>query len=294
MKRACAGRVWSIYRRSAPSQNFSDPYFRGAQGAEDYPLFVKPDKPLSVHDVMGLMRDHYEGTPYDMTKGVDAGPFGSPLRLRDLAFSMDGKNYMWERPISTQQAGFVVVTQSRSHLPDPVGGVTWFTPDEAYTSCFTPLYCAIEALPEPYIKGDYKKFSMDSAWWVTNLVSNLAYDRWSRVIPDVQKAQPEQESAAAQDAARDRRDRRQAGIQRSGPYERVPDQLLGLDRRRGLPPLARARRGDPDQARRRLRERSKRPGQCAGYSTEWLQEVVKARPEQFKLPENRKAVETDH
>ena len=144
---------------------------------------------------MALMRDHYEGTPYDMTKGVDAGPFGSPLRLRDLAFSVDGKSYMWERPISTQQAGFVVVTQSRKDLPDAIGGVTWFTPDEASTSCFTPLYCAIDALPEPYTRGDYKKFSLDSAWWVTNLVSNLAYDRWSRVIPDIQKAQRDQESA---------------------------------------------------------------------------------------------------
>ena len=173
-KRACAGRVWSICRRAAPSQNFSDAYFRGVEGAEDYPLFVKPDKPLAVQDVMALMRDHYEGTPYDMTKGVDAGPFGSPLRLRDLAFSVDGKSYMWERPISTQQAGFVIVTQSRKDLPDAIGGVTWFTPDEASTSCFTPLYCGIDALPEPYTRGDYKKFSWDSAWWVTNLVSNLA------------------------------------------------------------------------------------------------------------------------
>ena len=175
---------------------------------------------------MMLMRDHYEGTPYDMTKGVDAGPFCSPLRLRDLAFSVDGKGYMWERPISTQQAGFVVVTQSRSQLPDAIGGVTWFTPDEASTSCFTPLYCAIDTLPEPYTRGDYKKFSWDSAWWITNLVSNLAYDRWSRVIPDIQKAQTEQESVAAQDAAGDRGDGRQAGIQRSGPHERVLDQLL--------------------------------------------------------------------
>ena len=102
---------------------------------------------------MALMRDHYEGTPYDMTKGVDAGPFGSPLRLRDLAFSVDGKSYMWERPISTQQAGFVVVTQSRKDLPDAIGGVTWFTPDEASTSCFTPLYCSIDALPEAYTRG---------------------------------------------------------------------------------------------------------------------------------------------
>ena len=77
-KRACAGRVWSIYRRSSPSSGFSDAWFRGAEGVEDYPLFVKPDRPSGVRDVMALMRDHFEGTPYDMTKGIDAGPFGSP------------------------------------------------------------------------------------------------------------------------------------------------------------------------------------------------------------------------
>ncbi|WP_165073172.1 dipeptidase [Paludisphaera rhizosphaerae] len=194
-RRACAGRVWSVYRRSTPSANFSDAWFRGEEGSEDYPLFIKPDRPLELADVMGLMRDHYEGTPYDMTKGVDAGPFGSPLRARDLKFKVDGKDYMWERPISTQQAGFVVVNQMRANLPDAVGGVSWFTPDEASTSCFTPLYCSIDALPASYVSGDYGKFSWDSAWWVTNLVSNLTYDRWSRVFPDVKKAQAEREGA---------------------------------------------------------------------------------------------------
>jgi dipeptidase len=82
-QRACAGRVWSIYRRSAGSQKFSDAFFRGKEGAEDYPLFIKPDAPLGVSDVMALMRDHYEGTPYDMTKGLDAGPFGTPYRFRE-------------------------------------------------------------------------------------------------------------------------------------------------------------------------------------------------------------------
>ncbi|KAJ3046590.1 hypothetical protein HK102_013128 [Quaeritorhiza haematococci] len=130
-----------------------------------------------------------------MTKGVDAGPFGSPLRARDLTFKVDGQEFMWERPISTQQAGFVVVNQMRAGLPDAVGGVSWFTPDEASTSCFTPFYCAIDALPASYTNGDYGKFSWESAWWVTNLVSNLAYDRWSRVYPDVRKAQVEQEAA---------------------------------------------------------------------------------------------------
>jgi dipeptidase len=194
-KRAGGGRVWSVYRRVAPSQAFSPDYFRGVDGAEDYPLFIKPDHRLGVADVMALMRDHYEGTPFDMTKGLDAGPFGSPYRFRGLTWNVDGRACMWDRAISTQQAGFVTVSQSRRDLPNAVGGVLWFTPDDAYTSCFTPLYCSAKSLPESYVKGDHNAFSWDSAWWVFNLVSNLTYDRWSRIIPDVQKAQREQEGS---------------------------------------------------------------------------------------------------
>ena len=192
-KRVCATRIWSIYRRVAPSAKFSPDFHRCVEGAEDYPLFVRPEKKLSVHDVMGLMRDHYEDTEFDMTKGIDAGPFGSPYRFRDLSFQLDGKSYCWERPISTQQAGFVMLSQCRNWLPDPVGGVYWFTPDDPYTSCFTPLYCGITRLPVSYTRGDHDKFSWDSAWWIFNLVSNLTYDRWSRILPDVQKAQRENE-----------------------------------------------------------------------------------------------------
>jgi dipeptidase len=292
--RACAGRVWSIYRRSAPSQNFSDAYFRGAPGADDYPLFIKPDKPLSVQDVMALMRDHYEGTPYDMTKGVDAGPYCSPFRLRDLAFSLDGKSYMWERPISTQQAGFVVVTQSRSQLPDPIGGVTWFTPDEASTSCFTPLYCAIDTLPSPYARGEYKKFTWDSAWWVWNLVSNLAYDRWSRVFPDIQAAQRDQESALL---------KMQPVIEEAAAKLATSDDALmrsfltnysvstGESVFRRWQELAETILtkhvdGYVKDARGRAR--------AEGYSAEWLRRVVQERPDQLKLPEHRKPGETDH
>ena len=193
--RACATRVWSVYRRVAPSTEFPDDYHRGVAGAEDYPLFVRAEEKLSVHDVMQLMRDHYEGTPYDMTRGLAAGPFGSPMRFRGLGFEVDDRRYSWERPISTQQAGFVMVAQCRSWLPDPIGGVYWFTPDDAYTSCFVPLYCGIDALPPSYEVGDHDHFSFDSAWWVFNMVSNLTYDRWSRVLPDVQAVQRESEQA---------------------------------------------------------------------------------------------------
>ena len=195
LQRACATRVWSIYRRAAPGTTFSDDYHRGVQGAQDYPLFLEPDEKLAASDVMALMRDHYEGTPYDMTQGLAAGPFGSPIRFRGLGFQVDGRDYAWERPIATQQAGFVILAQCRAWLPDPVGGILWFTPDDPYTSCFTPLYCGIEALPVPYTIGDHDRMSFDSAWWVFNVVSNLTYDRWSRVLPDVLAVQRESEAA---------------------------------------------------------------------------------------------------
>ena len=291
-QRACAGRVWSIYRRVAPSASFSDAFFRGQEGAEDYPLFIRPDRTLDAHDVMELMRDHYEGTPYDMTKGVDAGPFGSPLRARDLTWSVDGKTYMWERPIATQQAGFVVVTQSRKALPDPVGGVVWFTPDEASTSCFTPLYCGTESLPKPYVEGDYHRFSWDSAWWVTNVVSNLAYDRWSRVYPDIRKAQQEQEAklfamqpvieeTAAKLAASD------PALARTFLSNYTVSTGEGVYRRwKELAEAILTKHVDGY-----VKDESGR-SRAPGYSEDWLREVVRSRPEQFRL--ERAAKETDH
>jgi len=192
--RACAGRVWSVYRRAAPGRKFSADFYRGVEGAEDYPLFVRPDKKLSRHDVMQLMRDHFEGTPYDMTKGIDAGPFGSPYRYRGLKWEVDGKKFSWERPISSQQAACVWLSQSRNWLPDPVGGIFWFALDDAYTSCFTPFYCGVNSVPKFYGNGRLDHFSWDSAWWVCSLVANLAYDRWSRVIPDILAVQRQTEA----------------------------------------------------------------------------------------------------
>jgi len=193
--RVCAGRVWSIYRRAAPSQDFAADYFRGVEGVEDYPLFIKPDEKLGVRDVMALMRDHFEGTPYDMTQGLDAGPFGSPYRWRDLKWKVDDVEYCWERPISTQQAGFVMVSQCRDWLPDPIGGVYWYTPDDCYTTCFAPFYAGLQRPPRTFTRGDIDRFSWDSAWWVYNFVSNLAYNRYARIMPDVAAAQTEMEDA---------------------------------------------------------------------------------------------------
>lgn len=155
------------------------------------PLWVKPDKKLSVQDVMGMMRDHYEGTALDMTKDVGAGPFKLPYRWRPLTFKVDSANYVNERAISTQQTGFSFVTQSRSWLPNPIGGILWFGVDDTYSTCYAPMYCGITEIPECFKvgNGDMLTYSETSAFWVFNLVSNFAYLRYDAMIPDVVKVQ---------------------------------------------------------------------------------------------------------
>ena len=155
------------------------------------PLWVKPDKKISVQDVMGMMRDHYEGTALDMTRDIGAGPFKLPYRWRPLSFEVDSANYVNERAISTQQTGFSFVTQSRSWLPDPIGGILWFGVDDTYSTCYVPMYCGITQIPECFKvgNGDMLTFSETSAFWVFNVVSNFTYLRYDAMIPDVLKVQ---------------------------------------------------------------------------------------------------------
>lgn len=191
---ACEGRVWSLFRRAAPSQNFSADYWRCVEGAEPYPLFVKPDKKLSVRDAMSLMRDHFEGTEFDMTKGMAAGPYGCPYRWKPLGWKLDGDTvtqYIWERPISTQQTAFAFVSQSRSSLPDEIGGVFWYGVDDSYTTVYNPLYSSMQYAPDIFTKYSISEFSLESAFWVFNLVSNLVYDKYSLAIGDLQALQTE-------------------------------------------------------------------------------------------------------
>ena len=192
-KRYTATRVWSLFRRAAPSQGFSPEFHRGVEGVVDYPLWIKPDHKLSLADVMDLMRDHYEDTPFDMTVGVDAGPFGNPNRWRPMAWERDGNRYSWERPISTQQTGFSAICQARRRLPDPVGGVYWYGVDDTYTTCWFPLYCGIDEVPPSFARGSLDRFSWDSAWWVFNFVANYAGLKYSTMIEDIQAVQQELE-----------------------------------------------------------------------------------------------------
>lgn len=201
--RGCEARVWSIFNRAAKSQKIPMDFVKAEKGAKPMPLFVKPDQKLDVRDAMELMRDHYQGTEFDMTKDVGAGPYKLPYRWRPMGFQVDGQAYVHERAISTQQTGFSFVSQSRSWLPDPVGGVLWFGVDDTYTTVYVPISCGIKEPPKAFAigTGNFNEFNWDSAFWTFNFVTNYTYTRWSDMIVDVQKVQREFEGRYAADQA---------------------------------------------------------------------------------------------
>lgn len=192
--RFCEGRVWSVFRRTNKNMEKYISYIKG-ESLERMPLWIKPDKKLSVHDVMELMRDHFQGTEFDMTKDVGAGPYACPYRWRPLTWKHEGETYLNERAISTQQSAWVFVTQSRSWLPNPIGGVLWFGIDDSYSTVYVPMYCGIKKIPHNYAvgTGSFNEFTWESAFWVFNFVANYTYSRYSDMIKDVQLVQRELE-----------------------------------------------------------------------------------------------------
>lgn len=194
--RACEARVWSFFNKYNKDMAKYVELAKGDVNAKPMPLYIKPDRKLSVSDVRDMMRDHYEGTELDMTKDPGAGPFKAPIRFRPLSYEVDGQSYVNERPIATPQSGFVIVPQLRSWLPDAIGGVLWFAVDDANTTVFTPLYCSITASPECYRQGNgsMMEFSWTSAFWIRNWVANMVYYRYNQMIDDVRKVQSELEN----------------------------------------------------------------------------------------------------
>ncbi|MEA3492868.1 MAG: C69 family dipeptidase [Candidatus Margulisiibacteriota bacterium] len=188
-------RVWSIFRRAKPSAKFSPWVKDGFTKA--YPFSIKPDKKLSVRDVMAFHRDHYNGTEFDMTKGLAAGPFGSPDRYigkYDLTDFPKAKLWgAWERPITVFYAGYSYINQARGWLPDPIGGISWFGPDKPYETCYIPFYAGVNDLPRSYQTGSTKKYDRKTAWWAFNFVNNWANLKYSYMIKDIRTKQKELE-----------------------------------------------------------------------------------------------------
>ncbi|MDP2422705.1 MAG: C69 family dipeptidase [Bacteroidales bacterium] len=193
--RFCEARVWSVFRKLNPDMDKHLDYAMGRNLKNRMPLWIKPNRKVSVADMMGFMRDTYAGTPLDMSKDIGAGPYAKPYRWRPLTFKVDDVQYCNERAIATQQTGFVFVTQSRSWLPDPIGGIHWFGLDDAGSTVFVPMYCSITEVPETFARGNgaMMVWSDNSAFWIFNQVSNYAYTRYNVIIEDIREIQKELE-----------------------------------------------------------------------------------------------------
>jgi dipeptidase len=189
--RFCEARVWSGFNKVNNQMGQYLDYVKGVDLKHRMPLYVKVDHLLTLKDVIGLMRDYYQGTDLDMTKDLGAGPYGCIVRWRPLTWKVDGVNYLNERAISTQQTGFSFIAQCRSKLPDPIGGILWFGVDDTYSTVYTPMYCGMNQVPENYAvgNGSMMVFSDKSAFWIFNQVSNFAYTRYSDMIKDIQPVQ---------------------------------------------------------------------------------------------------------
>ncbi|MCS7052902.1 MAG: C69 family dipeptidase [Ignavibacterium sp.] len=192
--RFCEARVWSLFRRVNKDMEKYISYIRG-ESLERMPLYIKPDQKLSLADVKKLMRDHYEGTELDITKGIASGWYNTPVRWRPLVWEYEGNQYFNERPISTPQTGFSFVSQARSYLPREVGGVLWFGVDDTYFTVWVPMYSSITKIPYNFQQGlgSLNKYHSDAAFWIFNFVSNYAYPKFSIVKDDIQKVQSELE-----------------------------------------------------------------------------------------------------
>lgn len=181
-RRFCEARVWSFFNHFSTDMERYLPYAEGkVKDAEPMPLWIKPNRKVSVQDIQKCMRDHYEGTPFSLDKDPGQGVWNMPYRPTPLTYKVDGKEYFNERPTSTQQTAFSYVAQLRSWLPRQIGGVLWFGNDDGNMVAYTPVYCGNTSQPECYnTKGaDAVTFSMKNAFWVCNWVSNMVYPRYS-------------------------------------------------------------------------------------------------------------------
>ncbi len=187
-RRGCDARVWSYFRRFNKD---ADKYYEWCDGLTDepMPLYIVPQRKVSLEEMQLSMRDHFEDTPFNMTSDVGAGPNNVPYRWRPMEYEVDGKKYLMERAIATQQTGWSFVSQTRNWLPDEVGGVLWFGTDDTNTCVYMPFYCSMTEIPAQLDKGNINEFSFDSNFWMNNWVANQAYNRYDLMIPDIRKVQ---------------------------------------------------------------------------------------------------------
>ncbi len=297
--RFCEARVWSYYNMFSKATGQAYLSYIQGDSKEPMPLYVKPDQKVSVRDIQRAMRDHYEGTALDITKDMGAGAFNMPYRLSPLTFKVDGVEYFNERPISTQQTAFTFVAQMRANLPDVVGGVLWFGLDDANMTVFTPVYCNTNQVPDVYAEGngDCVTFSWNSAFWIYNWVADMIRPRYSLMVSDMQQVQNELEDLYAN---------AQEGVEATAMKLYQQDSLKARDFLTRYTAMTAKDAVDSwkklgeflivrynDGAVKRVKNGRIVPpetGNCApldrpGYSQEFLQELIKATGDRYKMKE---------
>lgn len=201
-------RVWAMFNAAGDGMDKYLDYVTGKNLKNRMPLYVKANKKLTPRDLMTFKRNHLEGTEFDMSKDIGAGPFSLPYRWRPMTWKYQGKEYFHERTTATQQTGFSFIAQMRSWLPNHIGGISWFGVDDAASCVYVPFYCGMTRIPESWAEGngDMLTYSPTSAFWTFNKVANFAYSRYNVIIEDVKKLQKKMEDsfelyARATDAA---------------------------------------------------------------------------------------------
>lgn len=196
--RYCEARVWSIFNRLCDGMKQYVDYAKGNDLRGEMPLYMKPKRNVTLHDVMNAMRDHYEGTPFDIQNEAGAGAYNMPYRPTPLEWESEGKKYFNERPVSTQQTAFSFVGQMQARYPDAIGGIVWVTNDDPNMAPYVPLHCCITEMPKCFRRIDGEQddlhFSWESAFWVQNAVSNLVYPYYEKMFPDVLKLREKMEA----------------------------------------------------------------------------------------------------
>lgn len=194
--RGCDLRVWAFFNRVNGNMKKYWEYATGDITKERIPLYIKPDRKLTVQDLMDAKRDHLEGTELDMSKDAGAGPFGVPYRWRPMTWKYDGKEYVNERTTATQQTGFSFIGEMRSWMPNAIGGIFWYGADDANTTVYMPFYMGITQVPHCVAEGngDILTYSDNASFWVFNRVAHFGYLFYNRIMPDLRKVQSELEN----------------------------------------------------------------------------------------------------
>ena len=194
--RICDLRVWTMFNKVCDGMDEYWDYVTGKDLTHRMPLYVKPNRKISLSDMMSFQRDHFQGTELDKTLDVGGNPFGSPFRYNPLYWEYEGKPYFNERSIEVVQTGFSFIAQSRDWLPNPIGGIIWFGVDDTNSTVYTPFYCSISEVPIEYRvgNGDMLTYSDNAAFWVFNRLAHFKYLFYNRVIGDIQKVQNELEN----------------------------------------------------------------------------------------------------